>query len=226
MRLAYIDESYNADSYWFGAILVPEQADAAMQREILGIPGRYAEHGIAPDTELHGYPLWSGEDAWGALSPRLRVDAMRRTLRTIRRAAADVIFVGIDRRQHALDQLNRARAFAVEKLLQCIEQECTTTFRERCLLIFDEETSTSKELFQVVHDRHRATLLAGNDPQIVERPVIAPSQHTPGIQVADVAVYLRRRQHTIPQEGDPRAQQARDELISSFQDRIGCEQTP
>lgn len=60
MRLAYIDESRNADSYWFGSILVPEQADAALQPEIIGIPARYAKHGLPADAE---FPLRPGRPA-------------------------------------------------------------------------------------------------------------------------------------------------------------------
>ena len=130
---------------------------------------------------------------------------------------------GIDTHSTASATRGRSR---FNELLECVERECRTTLDERCLLIFDEETSTSRELFQVVHDRHRQTLLAGEDPRIVERPVIAPSHHTPGIQVADVAVYLRRREYTQPTETDPRAQAARDELTGLFRDRVTCEQAP
>lgn len=228
MRLAYIDESYHDDCYWFGAVLVPEDRDAAMQREILAIPGRYDHHGIKPDTEIHGYPLWNATDGWKPLErePRLRADAMRRTLRAIARAGADVIFVGINRDSPELHVLDVARANAVDELLECIEQHCSTKLSERCLLIFDEETSTSKELFEVVHLHHRKSLVAGNDPRIFERPVIAPSHATPGIQIADVAVYLRRREHQIPAERDSRAQDARDQLMKIIRSRILCDQGP
>lgn len=227
MRLAYIDESYNTDSYWFGAVLVPENADADLQREILAIPGRYAGLGVPHDAEIHGYPLWNGLDEWDRLEPRLREDAMRRTLRTVKRAEADVVFVGIDRRSDPrLSHLNTARAFAVDELLDCIEKQCSDHLSERCLLIFDEETSTSRQLFDVVHRHHRKRLAAGNNPMIVERPVIAPSHTTPGVQLADVAVYLRQREHLLDKESDDRAHASRERLMGLIRPFVRCDQAP
>lgn len=226
MLLAYIDESYGDEVYWFGAILVPEEADAQLQREILGIPARYAPHGVSGDAELHGYPLWNGIEEWESLEPRLRVDAMRRTVRTIPRAGAQVVFVGVDRYALALVKLDQARAHAVSELLDCLEHHCAAQLAERCLLVFDEETSTSQALIEAVHVHHRSVLLSGVDPRIVERPLMAPSHHTPGIQVADVATYLWRRQHAFPSETDPRAQAARDRLLAVFRGSIAHEQRP
>ena len=227
MRLAYVDESYDRCSYWFGAVLVPEDHDAEFQREILAIARRFAAHGVPADAELHGYPVWNGRDGWGVLEPRLREDVLRRTLRAIRRADALVVFVGIDRLAHPeLANLARARAQATAELLDCLEDRCSAAVGERCLLVFDEETSTSRQLFDEVHRRHRATLLAGRDPRIFERPVIAESEHTPGIQAADVAVFLRRRQYAVPVEPDGRAQALRDRLVREFVSAVDCEIAP
>ncbi|HEY6760970.1 MAG TPA: DUF3800 domain-containing protein [Baekduia sp.] len=174
-------------------------------------------------------PLWNAVSDWKPLrnDPRLRADAMFRALRTIQRADAAVIFTGIDRAADpALMNLDHARATAVDGLLDCIEANCAPDgLAERCLLIFDEEASTAKELFDVVHGHHRTTLMDGRDPVIVERPLIAPSHHTPGIQVADLAVYLRRREHTAP-ETDPRAQRLRDRLLALIRPAVVCDRAP
>ncbi|CAA9476996.1 MAG: hypothetical protein AVDCRST_MAG53-392 [uncultured Solirubrobacteraceae bacterium] len=228
MRLAYIDESYTGESYWFGAILVPENRDAALQREVLSIPARYADHGVPAGAEIRGYPLWNATGEWHALAraPWLRGDAMLRTAQTIRRAGADIVFVGIDRRADPTRRrLDVARAHAVDVMLSALERQCADRLGERCLLIFDEETSSLRQLFDVVHRHHRATLMSGADPMIVERPVMAPSAETPGVQVADVTVYLRQRDHA-GRERDPRAQATRDRLLAEIQSAIVCDIVP
>lgn len=214
MRLAYIDESYNASTYWFGAVLVPESADAAMQRTMLAAPSRYAAYGVPDDAELHGYDLWNATGDWSGLSkePRLREHAMRVALRAAVDAQASLLFVGVDRRDDPkLDTLTEARAATVAQLLAGLEAHSLTS-GERCLLIFDEETSTTKELISAVHSHHRTELVAGRDPRIVEAPICTPSRSAPGVQVADIAVYLHRRAHAGP-ENDPRAQETRDRLL-------------
>jgi hypothetical protein len=58
-----------------------------------------------------------------------------------------------------------------------------------------------------------------------KRSAHAPSHHTPGIQVADLAVYLRRREHAAP-EADPRARHARARLLDLIRPAVLCERAP
>lgn len=225
MLLAYIDESYTNQEYWFGAVLIPGDADANLQRAILEIPPRYVHHGVDPSAEVHGYPLWNGMECWSGLEPRLREDVMRRALREIPRAGGAVAFVGLDRTAASqFETLNVARSATIDLLLDCLEDYCAER-AERCLLLFDEETSTSDELFDRVHMHHREILLTGDDPMIIERPVSVPSHDTPGVQIADVAVYLHARA-SRGAESDARAQVVRDRLARIVAPTICCHIPP
>ena len=85
MQIAYVDETYNESDYSFAAFLVHEERDAAMQRSVLAIPGRFASPGIDPAAELRGSDLFHSRRAWKPLrdQPGLRVHAYRLGLRVI-----------------------------------------------------------------------------------------------------------------------------------------------
>jgi hypothetical protein len=222
VRLIYIDESYNEDFYWFGALSIAEEEDAGLQRAVLAVPGRFRAHGVQPNIELHGYDIWNGRNEWSPihLNYPLREHVFRVTLRAAAEAQASIAFVGLDRRANNLQELPKARCVAIEKLLECLESENEKT-GERCLLIFDEETSTTKELISAVHNHHRAILLNNKAPRIVERPLITPSHVSPGIQVADLAAYVFRRSHSHL-ETDERAQGTINRLLKLMQPMIIC----
>lgn len=174
--------------------LVHDERDAHMQREVLAIPERFAEHGVDPDAELHGSDLFHSRRAWKVLRdrPALRVHAYRLGLKSIKPCDGKVVLVSIERTGEAAHDLSVARVRAVDKLLPCLEQE-SERLGDRCLLIFDEAGSTDPALVKAVHAHHRQELAGGSDPRIVEAPGIAHSHHTPGIQVADLAAFLFQR---------------------------------
>jgi hypothetical protein len=194
VHLAYVDETYTDAVYSFAALLVHDERDAHMQREILAIPERFAEHGVDPDAELHGSDLFHSRRAWKALRhrPALRVHAYRLGLRSIESCGGKIVLVSIERRGEAARDLSVARVRAVEKLLPCLEHE-SEQLGDRCLLIFDEAGSTDRALVKAVHAHHRQELSRGSDPRIVEAPGIVHSHYTPGIQVADLAAFLFQR---------------------------------
>jgi hypothetical protein len=214
VNILYIDESYDENWYWFGAVLVHEEKDAHFQRTLLSIPGRYTtDYGISEDTELHGYTLWHLEDEWKPLkaNPRLCEHTFKLALRAIVEADASVYFIGVDRCEKSLDKANHARAKAVDFLLSYVELE-STKLDERCLLIFDEETSTINELKAAIHKHHRFELESGKAPRIVEGPVIRTSHHSPGVQAADLSIFLHRRNRD-GKENNSEAQSMRDRLL-------------
>lgn len=208
MRLAYIDETYTDAVYSFAALLVPDERDAAMQREILSIPGRLTRHGVNPHVELRGSDLFHSRRGWRVLrdQPALRVHAYRLGLKVIESCRGRVALVSTERVGESARDLSVARLRTVELLLPRLERE-SKRLRDRCLLIFDEAGSMNPALVRAVHTHHRKELTGGSDPRLVEAPGIVHSHRTPGIQIADLAAFLfqRRRRGTDQQGASGRA---------------------
>jgi Protein of unknown function (DUF3800) len=223
MHLAYVDETYTDAVYSFAALLVHDERDADMQREVLSIPGRFADHGVEPDAELRGSDLFHSRRGWKTLrdQPALRVHAYRLGLRAIARCEGKIAFVSIQRTGDAADDLSIARVRALDQLLPCLERE-GERLGDRCLLIFDEAGSTDPALVRAVHAHHRTELLAGSDPRIVEAPGIVHSHHTPGVQIADLAAFLMQRRRRRGPDPDSASGQAIEALWAILEPNIVC----
>lgn len=227
MHLAYIDETYTEAVYSFAALLVHDERDASLQRDILAIPARFSGHGVAPDAELHGSDLFHSRRAWAPLrdQPALRVHAYRLALRSIEPCNGKIALVSIQRTGEAARDLRTARVLAIDKLLRCLEQE-SERLGDRCLLIFDEAGSMDPALVRAVHGHHRNELLSGSDPRIVEAPGIVHSHHTPGIQVADLAAFLFQRRRRGNDDPNSAAGQAIEALWRILEPSILCQIGP
>ncbi len=227
MHLAYVDETYAGAIYSFAALLVHDERDAGMQREVLAIPRRFAEHGVDPDAELHGADLFHSRRAWKVLrdKPALRVHAYRLGLRSIEPCEGKVVLVSIERTGAAARDLSVARALAVDKLLDCLERE-SERLGDRCLLIFDEAGSMDPALARAVHSHHRKALVGGPGPRIVETPGIVHSHNTPGVQVADLAAFLFQRRRRGIDDLSSAAGQAVESLWRVLEPSIHCQLGP
>lgn len=227
MHLAYVDETYTGTVYSFAALLVHDERDAGLQREVLSIPGRFASHGVDSEAELHGSDLFHSRRAWKALrnQPALRVHAYRLGLRSIAPCDGKVALVSIERTGEAASDLSVARVRALDELLPCLERE-SERLGDRCMLIFDEAGSMDPALVRAVHTHHRKELVNGLDPRIVEAPGIVHSHDTPGIQVADLAAFLFQRRRRGTDDPNSASGQAIEGLWGVLEPRILCRIDP
>lgn len=223
MQIAYADETYNEVDYSFAAFLVHEERDAAMQRDALAIPHRFASHGIDTDAELRGSDLFHSRRAWKPLrdQPGLRVHAYRLGLRVIGPCNGKIAFVTTKRTGEAAHSLSTARIAAIDQLLMCLEAE-SRRLDDRCLLIFDEIGSTDPALVNAVHAHHRNELTNGSAPRIVEAPGIAHSHQTPGIQIADLAAFLFQRRRRAGDSKNTASERAIESLWKTLEPSIIC----
>jgi hypothetical protein len=227
MHLAYVDETYTDAVYSFAALLVHDERDAQMQRDVLAIPRRFADQGIDSDAELHGSDLFHSRRSWKALrdQPALRVHAYRLGLKAIAPCDGKVALVSIERTGDAAHDLSMARVWAVDKLLGCLERE-SERLGDRCLLIFDEAGSMDPALVKAVHAHHRKELVGGSDPRIVEAPGIVHSHDTPGIQIADLAAFLFQRRRRGNDDRNSASGQAIEALWRVLKPNILCQLDP
>jgi hypothetical protein len=227
VHLAYIDETYTDAVYSFAALLVHDERDAVMQRDVLSIPARFADHGVGPDAELRGSDLFHSRRAWKALrdQPALRVHAYQLGLKAIELCDGKIALVSVKRTGDAARDLSVARVWAVDELLPCLERE-SKRLRDRCLLIFDEAGSTDRALVKAVHAHHRRELVGGSAPRIVEAPGIVHSHHTPGVQIADLAAFLFQRRRRGSDDQSSASGQAIEALWGILEPNIICQVDP
>jgi hypothetical protein len=76
---------------------------------------------------------------------------------------------------------------------------------ERCLLIADEEVTTTNEVVAVVHEHQAECRSLGTVSRILDAPLFTASHHSHGVQACDLAAFLyTRRRHARPDEDSRR----------------------
>lgn len=67
MLLAYVDESYTADFFCLGAVVVGDDSGAAIEdglNDLVATEAQGATGGLTDDAELHGYEVFQGTGDW------------------------------------------------------------------------------------------------------------------------------------------------------------------
>jgi Protein of unknown function (DUF3800) len=195
--LGYIDESYvRGERYWLAVALVPAdnvpELTADVRRVAAILP---PEHVAAASAELHGHALFHGRKGFESLEGKidLRIRLYRRGLRSLVKAATDVIFVGIDWSDPALPyDLDLHRMQAVREMLPVIEEQ-VGHMREHCLLIADEEDRTRREFTAAVREHKQCCVEDLGECRIVDNVLFVDSRDSPGVQCVDLAAYLHHR---------------------------------
>lgn len=199
MLFAFIDESYTAERFYLSAVVVREQnmrliADALNQtREYARGFGVYT-----PNVELHAHSLMSGRDGWEAVhrQPRAAISIFRHALTQLSQTPIRVFISGVD-----VTRLNARYSYpeppyqvALKALAEKLNAFAASK-NEQVLLLADEVQD--QDLHASRMNAFQVSGTGGYWPTkltSVELPMLfAPSHESPGIQAADLAVYLYRR---------------------------------
>jgi hypothetical protein len=214
--LTYVDESYSKDFYFIAGLAVHHEAARSLESALKDVVGRAVrELGIgALRSELHGHPLFHGEDQWVKAKPRQRIAVYNWAFEAI--AAHDVrIFLrGVNSRnlRARYAHPDDPHDVCLQHLLERVDMYATST-DQAALIIADELHE---------HDRRRRNLtdfkdfgtpgyLSSRLPRIIDTIHFAPSHHSRLIQAADLVAFLHRRRQTHT-ETDARAAKANSTL--------------
>ena len=227
MLLCFVDESFKDTFYGFSAVIADEYATKALTHELNGIVRQgTVDWGVPTDTELHGYPIFHGKEAWAGIGARARVAIFEKVISAI--AGADVTILLRTVHRERLTQRQSRESYPVnfppeQVCFQHILQRANTIARDRgthALIIADERGD---------RDRHRerfAMYQTVGTPgvymhtkldRLLDTVHFAPSHHSRMLQAADVLAFTFRRRWTV-QESDPRSQQVMDRLWGRLMD--------
>ncbi|MRH29930.1 DUF3800 domain-containing protein [Microbacterium sp. SYP-A9085] len=210
MRAVYIDESARGnDYYFFGALIVDDEAVLKVERGLNGVGKLLAEHvdGFRPRTEFHGSCMFQGNEEWKSVPIAWRVKASDLVAKILEQSGAEFIWRGID-----LNALRRRYIDPYPPHLLTLAQ---------ILNQVDKRLSRLGDVGVVLADEHHSAATSrrklvdfkiGSVPGYTGRVLtnladtlyFGPSHASRLLQAADVATYFLNRQRTMT-ESDPRS---------------------
>lgn len=210
MLYAFIDESYNQDRYYVCAFVIPESEIYVLEAALVAAREYAAGFGVAGDAEFHAHEMMSGKKAWKPLrgNPRASLAIYRRALGELVKVPGAKMFIeGVD-----VTRLNARYSYpeaphrvTLRYLLEAVDRHALKHGEQ--VLVFADEVQDQvahgerAALYQSIGTGgYRSSMLS-----TIEMPIrFGPSHQSPGLQAADLVVYLFRRKdsHT---ETDERA---------------------
>lgn len=199
MLYAFIDESYTKDRYYVSAYVVDEDQLQAI-KAALALARDYAQgFGIPPEAEFHGYEIMSGRGLWKPIRGQHRAATAiyRRALERIAAVPTGRLFIqGLD-----IPRLNARYRYpepphriALRHVLEDVDRVATGR-QEQVLVIEDEVPDQVAHLLRM--DSYQRSSTGGVRPRTlstIQMPItFGSSAQSPGLQAADLAVYLYRR---------------------------------
>jgi hypothetical protein len=195
---AFVDESYSEDYYYVGAFVIDEAQLNNLRDAVKRTKDFAAGFGVPPETELHAHSMMSGTDGWDVLQGKHRasISVYRFGLRQLAALRAKVIVRGVN--VAGLRQRYRVarppHAVALSHTLEDVNAYAGA-LGERVVVIADNlpdqvDHARRVERYQLVGTGgYRSSLL-----EHIESPIVfGSSAESPGLQAADLLVYLYRR---------------------------------
>ena len=199
MLYAFIDESYTRDRYYVSAFVIPEDQIASLEAAI-DAAGKYAQtFGVPEGAEFHAHQIMSGQGDWKTLQRKHRaaVAVYKRALTELIAIPGAKMFIeGVD-----IARLNTRYKYpqpphrvTLRHLLEAVDRYATL-HKEEVTVIADEVQdqiahAERAESYQVVGTGgFRSSKLT-----TIQMPITFGESHqSPGLQAADLIVYLFRR---------------------------------
>ncbi|HEY4269066.1 MAG TPA: DUF3800 domain-containing protein [Galbitalea sp.] len=199
MLFAFIDESYTQDRYYVCAFVVHEDQLTPLAAAVKSA-GVYAEgFGVVPGSELHAHDMMAGDGGWKAIRrvPSAAIAIYKRALQELVGIPTAKMFIsGVD-----VVRLNARYSYpepphrvTLKYLLEAVDRYAVKV-NEEVMVIADElpdqaDHSRRAENYQIVGTGgYRSSKLA-----TIQMPItFGSSADSPGLQAADLVVYLYRR---------------------------------
>lgn len=199
MRFAFVDESYSKDRYYVGAYVVRDDQLAALKHAVSRVRDYAKGFGVGIDAELHGHEIMSGKGEWAALRGRTRaaLSIYRRALTeasSVVGARAFVEGVDIPRLNARYRYPQPPHQIALRHLLERLNSHAAAV-GDRVVVIADEVPDQQAHAMRMAS--YQTLTTGGYKPSKLARiefPInFGRSAESPGLQCADLLVYLFRR---------------------------------
>lgn len=217
--LFHCDESYDERYHVHLGVLSTGAQAAAAEQAVHALRNKLNWHVIKGWLrELHGYPLFAGIDEWGGVDPDLRVEVYREALQIIVDHELEVLYRGMNmveyRRRYSASRDPKGDAFKFmfgDLLSWHLRKRCATR-EEFALVVTDRQNQYEYEL-RYAHEVGQASYRRFNGRYgIIDTCHFVNSEHSPLVQLADMAAFVKRRRLSIPEEADPRLEAVMAEL--------------
>lgn len=224
MLLTYVDESYSRDRYFVAGIAVHHEAVRSLEDTLNGVVARAVRELRVGHVgaELHGHPLFHGEDDWAGAAPRQRIAVYNWAFQAIADHEVRIFLRGVNskRLRERYVSPDDPHDICLQHLMERVDQYAART-DQAAMIIADELHE---------HDRRRRDLrdyksygtpgyLSSTLPRIVDTIHFAPSHHSRLIQAADIVAFMHHRR-AVHVESDARAAAANDSLWARIEPRI------
>jgi hypothetical protein len=210
-RVAYIDETHNADSYWICGVVVHIgkilEAKAALTE--VAEEAAKAYELPAPCPELHGHDLFQGEGEFGEVSPRARIDVYAKALDALTAADPIIVLRGMLRPKIRLQNPHRlAWRYAVESVDEVGGQG-------PILVVADRHAETEHALRRDIRS-YRSYGTGGWKQRTIVNVLpelrFIDSRANTLLQATDLVAFLHQRRFNVEREKDSRSQRALERL--------------
>lgn len=203
MLLAYVDESYNDDAYWIGALVVPEDFAQALIDDLdQVVASARLTYGALPHrAELHGYDIFHAEGDWIGWKTivRARVAVYRAALTAIASYPVEIFVRGVHR-QGLLDRYINPyppHRVVLGHLLERID-EYAEALDENLVVVADEVGEAAAYRRQLWRYQ-RASTDGYRDrqiTQIIDTILFVPSDSSRLVQAVDLITFLFQRRYS------------------------------
>lgn len=219
MRAVYIDESArDNDYYFFGALIVDDDAALALERGLNSIGELVAQHvkGFDHRAEFHGVDMFHGEEAWKGVPPAWRVKAAVLTAKAIGRSSAEIVFRGVNLHRLRLKYIDPfpAHLLTLAHLLEEVDGRMQRVHDEAAIVLADDHHTAASGRRNL--SRFKIAQVPGYTQSRIENLIdtiyFGPSDSSRLLQCADVATYFLNRLHTVKAK-DPRSADAIAKIV-------------
>lgn len=219
----FVDESYGADDYYVAGVLVTQVQYVRLVAAVEEIRASVASSfGMRADVEFHGHRMMQCQDDWRVMQGRLHesVAVYRALLRAVVTSGAVVWLEGVDvRRLNARYRYpDSPYEVSLRHLLEKVDAFCRTQ---------GVTCDVTADLIDKADDFREAIAgftrsgTPGWRPSRLERitgPEWLDSRSEPGVQMADLVVYILRRHREVA--GSAKAQRTTRSLVHQLRPAI------
>lgn len=221
MLLCFVDESNTTDSFGFAGVIADEHATKSLTQQLNTVMNQASvDYAVPRETELHGYPLFHGKEAWSGVGARARVQVFEDAIDRI--VAADVTILLRSVSASALAARQAREHYPVifppeqvcfQHILQRLDALCGTRACH-ALIIADERNDRERHRARFATYQTRGTpgvYMHSTLSRLLDTVHFAPSHHSRMLQAADILAFTFRRRMTVT-ESDARSQATMDRI--------------
>lgn len=222
-----MDESQQNDHYFVAAALGHVRDWQTASSCLDAVRASASEvYGTPRDAEFHGHPLMNGRDDWKALRTRYREagNTYLRALSVLDDLDISFFIRGVDvRRLNARYRYpDLPHELCMRHVLERLDSYATA-HQIPGIRIVSDVTSEERALQHSLHLSHEYGT-RGYRPSKLER-ICAPiefmdSSETDGLQIVDLALYIKQREFHTPQERNSKAEAMRRRLLGKIDPKV------